>query len=43
MTPVETSYPMLQVKVTIPLSIVLVGVPGDALETEGGVPQSMTG
>ncbi len=42
-TPMETSYPLSQVYVTIPLNIVLVGVPEDALETEGGVPQSMTG
>lgn len=33
-------YPRLQLYVTVPLNVVLLGVPGNPFEMEGGVPQA---
>ena len=37
----DRMYPLLQLYVTVPPNVVLVGVPGDPLVMEGGDPQSI--
>ena len=37
----DRTYPLLQLYVTVPLNVVLLGVPGEPLGMAGGVPQSI--